>query len=109
MADQPHITQRMSASSGLVVRLFAALMCGWLFMVPQVMSSTAVLALCDEQGCSLPPLTEEEEVGHSAVPPRAWPSDAHTSSDPDELALPHWEELMLHTLHGEVPHPPPWA
>lgn len=92
-----------------MVRFFSLLMCGWLFMVPQVMFSTAVMSFCDEYGTSAPLLVEEEEVHQKDVPPRLVISPGHTTSDPDESPLPHWEELLLHTLHGEVPHPPPWA
>lgn len=109
MTAQGAITKVLSRTPGVAMRFFAAIMCSWLFMVPQVMFSASVMAYCDEQGCSLPPVAEEEEVGHSAVPPRTWSSTEHTSFDTDEIALPRWEELMLHTLHGEVPHPPPWA
>lgn len=91
------------------MRVFASFMCFWLFMAPQVSYSTAVVTFCKEQGCSTPPVVEEEEVCHSAVPPRHWVTEVRASSDPDEATLPHWEELLLHTLHGEVPHPPPWC
>ncbi|MBX2974144.1 MAG: hypothetical protein KF797_13690 [Flavobacteriales bacterium] len=93
----------------IALRLFVGCLCVWLFMAPQVSYSAAVIAFCDEYGCTTLPLIEEEEVCHSAIPPRAMPTDAHASPEADEVALPHWEELLLHTLHGEVPHPPPWA
>lgn len=93
----------------IALRLFTWLMCGWLFMIPQVMFSTAVLSFCDEFGASAPPLIEEEEVHHTAIPPCSALASAHGHTDHDEVELPHWEELLLHTLHGEVPHPPPWA
>ncbi|HRF80060.1 MAG TPA: hypothetical protein PL070_08235 [Flavobacteriales bacterium] len=98
-----------SGHSAVVVRLFATFLCWWLFMAPQVTYSTSVIAFCNEHDCSIPPLMEEEEVCHVAVPPRASVNDAHASPEAHEVALPHWEELLLHTLHGEVPHPPPWA
>lgn len=93
----------------LALRLFVACLACWLFMAPQVMYSSAVVAFCEEYGCTTPPLIEEEEVCHSEVPPRTILNARHASPDADEIALPHWEELLLHTLHGEVPHPPPWA
>ncbi|MBL7952146.1 MAG: hypothetical protein JNM62_10550 [Flavobacteriales bacterium] len=93
----------------MALRLFTALMCGWLFMVPQVMYSGAVVDLCEEYGTNTPPLIEEEEVHQTGVPPRSLLASGHAPCDLDEVELPHWEELLLHTLHGEVPHPPPWA
>lgn len=98
-----------TAFARVALRAFCMLMCGWLFMVPQVMFSAAVLDLCDEYGTSAPPLIEEEEVHQTGIPPRAFPSTCHAPCDHHEVELPHWEELLLHTLHGEVPHPPPWA
>lgn len=97
------------ATRGVARRVFALLLGIWLFMVPQVMFSTAVLAFCDEFGATTPPLIEEEEVHQTGVPPCAVVPAGHSACDTDEQALPHWEELLLHTLHGEVPHPPPWA
>ncbi len=81
----------------------------WLFMVPQVMYSSAVLAFCTEYGSTAPPLIEEEEIHHAGIPPLMAADVQHAPGDPDEVALPHWAELLLHTLHGEVPHPPPWG
>lgn len=94
---------------GWKARIFASLLGIWLFMVPQVMFSTALLAFCDEVGATTPPLIEEEEVHHTGVPPGPLMPASHSGCDPDEVALPHWEELLLHTLHGEVPHQPPRA
>jgi hypothetical protein len=93
----------------VALRLFTALMCGWLFIVPQVMYSSTVLDFCKEHGTNTPPLIEEEEVHHTGVPPHYFVAECHAPCDHDEVELPHWEELLLHTLHGEVPHPPPWA
>lgn len=91
-----------------VLRVLAMLMGAWLFLVPQVVCSSAVLALYEEQGTTPPPLIEEEEVAHKDVPP-GHTVVLHRSLSDASPRLPHWEELLLHTLHGEVPHPPPWA
>lgn len=80
----------------------------WLLMAPQVSCCDEMLALFEEQGSSAPPLIEEEEVHHKDVPPRSLVEFRSATADIGP-SLPHWEELLLHTLHGEVPHPPPWA
>jgi|GEM_PF-1508633 len=96
-------------SSSMLRRSLALLMGVWLFMVPQVMYSTAVLEFCAEYGSTTPPLIEEEELHHSGIPPLTAVSVKHAPGDPDKVELPHWEELLRHTLPREVPHPPPWA
>ena len=109
MNSHAYHTRPVKRPMALLPKLVVLLFCGWLFALPQVQGSRAMKVFCEEQGCTVPPLAEEEEVGHSAIPPRACPGQAHASAHADEPELPHWEELMLHTLHGEVPHPPPWA
>ncbi len=109
MMEKSVAPARRIALSRVALHVFSMLMCGWLFMVPQVMFSAAVLDFCAEYGTSTPPLIEEEEVHQAGIPPRPFVSACHAQCDHDEVELPHWEELLLHTLHGEVPHPPPWA
>lgn len=109
MMETPLGHRPRTAVTSVVIRLLAGLLCGWLFMVPQVMFSSAVVDFCDEYGTGTLPLIEEEEVHQSGIPPRTFPSSCQASCDLDAAELPHWEELLLHTLHGEVPHPPPWA
>ena len=89
-------------------RVLALCMAGWLCVIPQVICSSQLMAWCEEYGTSVPPLIEEEEVHHKDVPPRHAMVIRHGLADLVPQ-LPHWEELLLHTLHGEVPHPPPWA
>lgn len=81
----------------------------WLLLLPQLLFSAAVQAHCEEHGTSLPPITEEEEVHECVVGSERKPPAAPTHIDLDERPLPHWQALLLHTLHGEVPHPPPWG
>jgi len=109
MINPPHRSAHLTGGSGLVMRCFAMFMGVWLFLVPQIMFSASIQALCEEYGTTLPPITEEEEVNHCAVEPGGTAATLSAQVDVDEEPLPHWEELLLHTLHGEVPHPPPWG
>jgi hypothetical protein len=93
----------------MLLRLVAMGLCALLFLAPLITYSNEVITFCQEQGCTTPPLIEEEEVAHAAIPPGDRSLLEHPTMDMDKAVLPHWEELLLHTLHGEVPHPPPWA
>ncbi len=109
MTLPPHCSTHLTGRSGIVLRWFAICMGVWLFLVPQVMFSASVQALCEEYDTTLPPITEEEEIHQCAVEPGGTASTLSAQVDVDEEPLPQLEELLLHTLHGEVPHPPPWG
>jgi hypothetical protein len=72
------------------------------------MFSTAVMDLCEEAGGTLLPLIEEELAKHVGTQPpcsiRAMGSMASWDSD-----LPNVDDRPLGSLHGEVPHLPPWC
>lgn len=92
----------------MVLRPFAMFLCLALFMAPQLSYSTAVITFCEEQGCTTPPVVEEEEVCH-AVPPRHGLIEHRPTTVRDTATLPHWEERVPRVQEGEVPHPPPWS
>lgn len=81
----------------------------WLLTLPQVLFSAAVQAHCEEYGTTLPPITEEEEVHECVLGTERKPPAPPPHMDLAEALLPHWQESILPTLHGEVPDPPPWA
>lgn len=91
----------------LALRGFAASLCIILFLAPLLACSTSVMALCEEQGCTTPPLVEEEEACH-AIPPRHGVIEHRAATDALKAILPTWEAQVLYVQHGEVPHPPPW-
>ena len=96
-------------SRSMLFRFLSGFMALWLFVLPQIICSSTMLSLNAEYGTAPLSLVEEEEIHHSGIPPLMTAGVHHAPGDADELELPHWAELLLHTLHGEVPHPPPWA
>lgn len=80
----------------------------WLFLLPQFMASASVRAHFEEWGTSLPLMCEEEEVHAVATDPLKHFKRVERMV-PHEPLIPAREERVPHTLHGEVPHPPPWG
>jgi len=86
----------------------ALLLGAWLFVTPQVMYSNTVMDLCEEAGGSTLPLIEEEVAKHvSTQPPGSFLSLGSMAAWDSEL--PSTDDRPLGSLHGEVPHLPPWC
>ena len=93
---------------GWALRSFAMLFALWMCIVPQVMSSSVVLDLCEEAGSVPLPLVEEEEVKQAGTqPPTGF--NAFAGSSVRELHLPSGTARPHQCIHGEVPHLPPWC
>ncbi len=95
-------------SRPVTLRLFTSFLCLTLFLAPLLSNSTVVIQFCEEQGCTTPPVVEEEEVCH-AIPPRHGAIGPHPGPFSQKAILPTWEEQVQRLQHGEVPHPPPWS
>ncbi len=80
----------------------------WMCIVPQVMTSTTVIELCEEVGSAPLPLIEEEEVKHVGTEPPA-NVKAMATIGPRILLIPAGTDRPHVSLHGEVPHLPPWC
>ena len=106
--DRAHRPTYKPVDHGWWMRVFAVLFSCWMCMVPQVMGSSTVKALCEEAGSTPLPLIEEEEVGHALSEPLQ-AMHPNSSEGVDDTLLPHREDRPLRSLHGEVPHLPPWS
>lgn len=93
---------------GWALRSLALVFALWLFIVPQVMSTSTVIDLCEEAGSTPLPLIEEEEVKHASTPPPGGLKGTGLDGM-HNIILPEGPDRPQQSLHGEVPHLPPWC
>lgn len=94
--------------SSHALRAFAVVLSVWLWALPQVMYSKVIVDLFMEQGSCPLPIIEEEEVKQAGMEPPV-SLKATSGSGPRIIQVPKETDRPHQSLHGEVPHLPPWC
>lgn len=105
----PHVKDRSRMTTRPhLLRLIAFCLGAWMFVLPQVMVSQVVVKAFSEQGCSVPPLTEEEELEKKEGLTHGSETIEYGSLEVNVEGIGTEVPEVPHSVHREVPVPPPW-